>query len=105
MSELSLRDQLCRFGDTSDYWQLSEDTDIIVLVDGQMQSATGFFDGDSTVETSYGELSYKQDEAGNGILMLDNDEILSDSPSDESFTMRYIQIDSSGKSVRELAKW
>lgn len=42
MTELSLRDQLCRFGDTADYWQLSEDTDIIVLVDGQMQSATGF---------------------------------------------------------------
>lgn len=105
MTELSLRDQLCRFGDTADYWQLSVDTDIIVLVDGQMQSATGFFDGDSTVETSYGELSYKQDEAGNGILMLDNDEILSDSPSDEPFAMRYIQIDASGKSVRELAKW
>ncbi|WP_158589521.1 CotH kinase family protein [Butyrivibrio sp. CB08] len=103
----SLRDILCSFGDTAFYWEIPEDTDVIVIEGdgGEPMSSASFFSGDDAISLSLGNLTYHPDENGNGTFLLDDEVIYTDNNSSQDYSLRVFLFDPDSLAVKSIEEW
>ena len=99
--ENSLRGQLAeKSGLNTD--DISEHTDIIVVIDKRMYTAENFFTNGSVLSTPEGDFSYFETEEGAAGLYFDGNEVITEEAGESDFDVRLIRIDKQSHQVTSV---